>query len=327
VTRIHGQKLRPPTRDLRRDIQHHIKISISTVSTMAFPTHIHRSILLWCMCFASFVVQNNCLTSHGKFDHRKDCCDLDRTRRRQALQILSSAALVLGSGALPCSALSPTDAATQYDSYSSSYDVLDGGKASSALGIDQARRLLLQKARGNVLEIGVGTGLNLDSYDKTQITSLTLVDVSDGMLREATARAKTLPQLQGIPVRFVKADAITELVDRFGPDAFDTVVDSFSLCVMGNTGAQSCLDQLSRVVKPGVNGGRVLLLENSRSSNALLGLYQDATAETAAMAGGKGCVYNQDVGALIRRTSRLEINAETMYAAGLFRSYECSKTQ
>jgi methyltransferase OMS1 len=297
---------------------------------MAFPTLIHRSILLWCMYFASCVVQSNCLTSHDQFHPRNDCLNLDKTRRRQALQILSSAALVLGSGAgaLPCSALSPTDAATQYDSYSSSYDVLDGGKASSALGIDQARRLLLQKARGNVLEIGVGTGLNLDSYDKTQITSLTLVDVSDGMLREATERAKTLPQLQGIPVRFVKADATTELVDRFGPDAFDTVVDSFSLCVMGNTGAQSCLDQLSRVVKSGgVNGGQVLLLENSRSSNALLGLYQDATAETAAFAGGKGCVYNQDVGALIRRTSGLEINTETLYAAGLFRSYECSRTQ
>jgi predicted TPR repeat methyltransferase len=105
------------------------------------------------------------------------------------MQILSSAALLLGSGALPCSALSPTDAATKYDSYSSSYDVLDGGKASSALGIDQARNLLLQKARGNVLEIGVGTGLNLDSYDKTKLP-LTLVDVSDGILREATARAR-----------------------------------------------------------------------------------------------------------------------------------------
>jgi ubiquinone/menaquinone biosynthesis C-methylase UbiE len=296
---------------------------------MVFPAHIHRSILLWCMCFASCVVRSSSLISHDRFQPRKDCFDLDRTRRRQALQILSSAALVLGSGAgaLPCSALSPTDAATQYDSYSSSYDVLDGGKASSALGIDQARNLLLQKARGDVLEIGVGTGLNLDSYDMTQITSLTLVDVSDGMLREATARAKALPQLQGIRLRFIKADATTELVDRFGPDAFDTVVDSFSLCVMGNTGAPSCLEQLSRVVKSGVNGGRLLLLENSRSSNALLGLYQDATAETAAMAGGKGCVYNQDVGALIRRTSHLEINAETLYAAGLFRAYECSRTQ
>jgi hypothetical protein len=38
----------------------------------------------------------------------------------------------------------------------------------------------------------------------------------------------------------------------------------------------------------------------------------------------KGCVYNQDVGALIR--GHLEINAETLYAAGLF-GYECSRTQ
>jgi ubiquinone/menaquinone biosynthesis C-methylase UbiE len=278
------------------------------------------------MYFASCIVQSSGLALKDQLHPRQDGFDLDTTRRRQTLHILSSAALILGC-ASPCSALSPTDAATQYDSYSSSYDILDGGKASSALGIDKARRLLLKKARGNVLEIGVGTGLNLDSYDFAQVSSLTLVDVSDGMLREATARAKSLPELKGIPVRLVKADATTELVDRFGLDAFDTVIDSFSLCVMGATGAQNCLDQLGRVVKRDIDGGRVLLLENSRSSNALLGLYQDATAETAASAGGKGCVYNQDVGALIRGTGRLGIKEETLYAAGLFRSYECSRTQ
>ena len=54
------------------------------------------------------------------------------------------------------------------------------------------------------------------------------------------------------------------------------------------------LRELKRVVKPGSRGGRVLLLENSRPKNGLLGAYVDATASAVAKTGGKGCDYSQD---------------------------------
>ena len=114
-------------------------------------------------------------------------------------------------------------------------------------------------------------------------------------VEQAQKRIASLPSLKEIPVKFVRADATSELVDKFGLDTFDTVVDSFSLCTMGNEGAKRCLNQVSQVVKSKVNGGQVLLLENSRSSNPLLGMYQDATATSAAEMGGKGCIYNQNV--------------------------------
>jgi hypothetical protein len=91
---------------------------------------------------------------------------------------------------------------------------------------------------------------------------------------------------------------------------------------MGNVGASQCLEQMASVVKP--ETGRLLLLENSRSANPLLGLYQDATADAAASVGGKGCIYNQDVRALILSTERLEILQETSYASGLFRAFVCA---
>ena len=56
------------------------------------------------------------------------------------------------------SALTPQEASRQYDTYASSYDDLDGGKVSVALGIEDARREMIQTAKGDVLEIGVGTG-------------------------------------------------------------------------------------------------------------------------------------------------------------------------
>ncbi|GAX14560.1 hypothetical protein FisN_6Lh338 [Fistulifera solaris] len=215
-------------------------------------------------------------------------------------------------------ALTPEEASRQYDTYAPSYDDLDGGKVSVALGIEDARRKLISKAKGDVLEIGVGTGLNLDKYLDSQLTSLTLVDISEGMLKEALSRLESLPNLKKVPVKWVQADATSQLVDFFGKKSFDTVIDSFSLCVMGNTGAVRSLQQMADVSR-----NEVLLLENSRSSNAFLGWYQDITADAAAMAGGKGCVYNQDVAAMIQSTTNLQILEETSYAAGLYRSFVC----
>ena len=244
--------------------------------------------------------------------------------RRQSMQtIWSTIAMlsVLTGGSWSSAALSPEAASTAYDTYASSYDELEGGALSSMLGLENARRQLLQQAQGKVLEIGAGTGLNLSFYDPLLVTSLTLVDVSKGMLHEAKLRATALGL--PFPVEFVIADATSQLVGLFGESTFDTVVDSFSLCVMGSEGAKSCLEQIAKVVK--AQSGSILLLENSRSSNPLLSRYQDVTAEMAATAGGKGCVYNQDVEALIKATRELTIQQEVSYVAGLFRSFKCTK--
>lgn len=256
-----------------------------------------------------------------------------RPRRRILFEMLTAysavavASLTIGNDT--SWALSPEQASTDYDAYAPSYDGLDGGQASVLLGIDEARTMLFQKARGDVLEIGAGTGLNLAKYDASHLKSLTLLDISDGMLQKARLRAQSLSSsMQSVPIRFVRADATTSLVEMFGPNSFDTVVDSFSLCVMGNTGARQCLEQISRVVKSQDGHGHILLLENTRSTNPLLGLYQDATAEAAASAGGKGCVYNQDVAAMIQKsTPKLAITSEVPYAAGLFRAFEVIRVQ
>ena len=89
-----------------------------------------------------------------------------RTSRRNALMWI--AALVPNSVThntsatpsflLPANALTPEEASNQYDTYAPTYDRLDGGAASSLLGIEEARAELFRRARGNVLEIGVGTG-------------------------------------------------------------------------------------------------------------------------------------------------------------------------
>ena len=232
------------------------------------------------------------------------------------------------SNTIAAHAISAKDASQSYDTYAASYDELDGGVAASALGIDAARSAIISKARGRVLEVGAGTGLNIDKYmfvntsGDEGVTSLTLVDISDGMLNEARTKISALNLPRDIKVEFVTADAPSQLVQLFGGNSFDTVVDTFSLCVMGNQGARACLAQMRDVVQP---DGRILLIENTRSSNPLLGMYQDATADLASQVGGRGCVYNQDVTDMIQKTPGLTIEKEDAYAAGLFRSYVCLK--
>jgi SAM-dependent methyltransferase len=88
------------------------------------------------------------------------------------------------------------------------------------------------------------------------------------------------------------------------PDgAFDTVVSTFALCTM--TSPLAALSEMRRVCRAPPRaggdardgGGRVLLLEHTRSDFGPLAAYQDATASLIAPV-AKGCVWNQDVEAL-----------------------------
>mmetsp|Transcript_27808 Transcript_27808/g.44234 ORF Transcript_27808/g.44234 Transcript_27808/m.44234 type:complete len:81 (-) Transcript_27808:82-324(-) len=79
---------------------------------------------------------------------------------------------------------------------------------------------------------------------------------------------------------------------------------------------------MRRVLKP---GGTALFLENARSSNNLLGSYQDLTATTVAKFGGKACLYNQDISKLVREAG-LSIVREQSYANGLIKSVIATKS-
>jgi ubiquinone/menaquinone biosynthesis C-methylase UbiE len=268
-------------------------------------------------------------------------------RRRDLFQDLAFTAASISTlmAPVPVQALTPSEASQAYDQYATTYDALDGGTVSDIFGMEQARSNLLTQAYGSVLEIGCGTGLNLAKYDYSKISSLTLLDVSPGMLQQAKQRVVSMRQHLHQPqsslldqdhilsnIRFVQADATSELVQRFGTESFDTVVDTFSFCVMGDQGVRDCLQQMKQVVvKKGRkndgghdSSGQLLLLEHTRSSSyPWLGWYQDVTADTAAVWGGKGCVYNQDVSKIIQHVGGIEIVKENVYAAGVFTGYSC----
>ena len=119
------------------------------------------------------------------------------------------------------------------------------------LSIPEGRRWVASRARGDALEIGVGTGLNLPFYGPD--VRLTAVDLSAAMLSEARRRAAEL----GREVDLREADAQTL---EFASDRFDTVL--FSLCLCSIPDDRRAVAEGVRVLKP---GGRMLLLEHVRS--------------------------------------------------------------
>lgn len=205
----------------------------------------------------------------------------------------------------------------KYDGYASTYDTLDDGQIARTLGLADQRRATVSLARGKTLEVGVGTGINLQFYVPERLQSLYAIDLSPGML--AQARQKRVGGGAGtatIPASFEVAN-VEEM--PFEDATFDTVVDTFSMCVY--TDPQRAISEMARVLKP---GGTLLLLEHSKSkSNRLLGAYQDLTAGPAAALGGKGCVYNQDVDGLISRVGRgvLQVVDRAEFLGGLVVAY------
>ncbi len=122
--------------------------------------------------------------------------------------------------------------------------------------MDEGRRWVAERAAGDTLEIGVGTGLNLAHYPPD--VSLTGVDLSPAMLAQAHRRADDL----GRRVELLEADAQAL---SFPHGRFDTVV--FSLCLCSIPDDRQAVREGVRVLKP---GGRMLLIEHVRSPNPIV---------------------------------------------------------
>ena len=139
-----------------------------------------------------------------------------------------------------------------YDLYSAPMEWMGGRRR---------RRRLFSRARGEVLEVGVGTGQNLASYPEgVQVTG---IDISPRMLARARPRAAASPA----DVTLLTAD-----VERlpFEDDRFDVASATCVFCSVGDP--VRGLRELRRVVAP---EGRVLLLEHVRPRNPVLGLLAD----------------------------------------------------
>ncbi len=125
------------------------------------------------------------------------------------------------------------------------------------------RRHALAPARGETLEIGFGTGLNLPYYPEA-VTRLTVVD-SENMLQNRVEKRIAASPIQ---VTRLQIDATKGL--PFDDCSFDTVVTTLTLCTLSKT--SPALAEIRRVLR---SSGQYVFLEHGRSDDAETAQRQD----------------------------------------------------
>jgi ubiquinone/menaquinone biosynthesis C-methylase UbiE len=128
-------------------------------------------------------------------------------------------------------------------------------------GLAARRRALVQQARGRVLEIGAGTGLNLRHYadDADLVLSEPDAAMADRLRRRVAGRQRPAT------VVLAPAEALP-----FADGEFDTVVSTLVLCTVPDQAA--ALREIRRVLRP---GGRLLFMEHIRSESPRWARWQD----------------------------------------------------
>ncbi len=165
------------------------------------------------------------------------------------------------------------------------------------------RARLIPAAQGRVLEIGIGSGLNLPYYGAAveQIIGLDPSPKLLAMAREA-ARRRT-----SIPLELIENSA--EAIPLYNR-SIDTIVTTWTMCSIPDI--QRALGEIRRVLKP---GGRLLFVEHGRSPDPSVRRWQDRLTPVWRRVGG-GCHLNRAIGELIEGAGFRIERIETGYMRG-----------
>lgn len=169
--------------------------------------------------------------------------------------------------------------------------------------IGRMRQQVVPLAQGRVLEVGLGTGLNMPHYNPARVTRITGLDPA----LELQPRARRRIEASGLDVELLALSA--ERIPR--PDAsFDTVVVTYSLCTIPDPLA--ALREMRRVIAP---GGSLLFCEHGRAPDASVARWQDRLQGLWGSLAG-GCHLNRDIPALLQTAGLQCPQLHTSYLPG-----------
>lgn len=167
--------------------------------------------------------------------------------------------------------------------------------------IAQKRHQVIPRAKGRVVEIGIGTGLNLPFYDRQKIQHLIGVDPAEQMHALAQRRSRRA----GIPVELVPLSA-EQLTIESG--SVDCVVCTYTLCSIPDPLA--ALREMRRVLRP---GGKLLFAEHGLAPDASVVRCQARLEPFWSKIAG-GCHLTRDVPNLLREAG-FAAQVESAYIA------------
>ena len=147
------------------------------------------------------------------------------------------------------------------------------------------RRRVIPLASGTVLEVGVGSGLNLPFY-RPKVQRLYALDPSRELWKMARKRVREV----SFPVDFLAASAERIPLEDV---SVDTVVSTWTLCTIPDP--LQALSEMRRVLKP---EGRLIFVEHGRSPDSGVRTWQNRLTPVWKRVAG-GCHLNRPIDALI----------------------------
>jgi len=167
--------------------------------------------------------------------------------------------------------------------------------------ISRQRALVVPHAHGTVLEIGIGTGLNLAFYDRQKVVQLIGVDPAQQMHRLAHRRSRR----SGLPVELLPIAAERlPLADA----SVDCVVCTYTLCSIPEP--LTTLTEMRRVLRP---GGKLLYAEHGLAPDHAVAQHQARLEPYWSKVAG-GCHLTRNVPALLQQAG-FEVKGSAAYIA------------
>ena len=175
-------------------------------------------------------------------------------------------------------------------------------KACRSTTILVERERWIPRAHGNVLEIGIGSGLNLAFYDRERVTKITGIDPSAPLLAKARAR------IGALPVELVQGSA-EQL--PFAPAQFDSAVVTYSLCSVEDPSA--VLAEVRRVLKP---GGELFFVEHGLAHDVRTRAWQHRITPAWRRLAGN-CHLDRDIAKLLSEAGFRSDDLHAGYTEGV----------
>ncbi len=169
--------------------------------------------------------------------------------------------------------------------------------------IMRQRAKVVPLARGRVLEVGIGSGLNLSFYDRGKVEKVLGLDPSPELQVKARQRAAEA----GIEVDWM---ALSSERIPLPEDSVDSIVITYTMCTIPDV--HSALLEMRRVLKP---GAKMFFSEHGAAPDESVRRWQDRLNPLWGRISG-GCNINRDVPGMLERAGLVVDEIQTMYLPG-----------
>ena len=166
--------------------------------------------------------------------------------------------------------------------------------------VSRQRQKVVPLVEGKVLEVGVGSGLNLPFYDKSKIDELWGLDPSE----ELSDMARKLADRENIVVNFISSGAEEiPLPDSY----FDSVLITYTMCTIPEVARAN--KEIKRVLK---RGGKLIFCEHGEAPDENIRKWQKRINPFWGKLAG-GCNINRRIPSLIQNSGFEIVELEEMY--------------